>query len=164
MLYQAVYKEKNAVAIRYPRGGEGEKPDGYTYEKDNFNVFGNEDNEVCLVSYGREFVNCYKAMKETDNTYVIKLNRIKPIDSGVLSHLKNAKRILFFEEGIKSGGVGEAFAELLEENSVNAEFTHIAVDGEFVKQASVSSQIKKYGLDKDSIIDRINSDGKENKA
>ena len=164
MLYQAVYKEKTASAIRYPRGGEPEKPEGYSYDKDNFNVFGNEENETCLVSYGREFVNCYNAMQETENTYVIKLNRIKPLDKEVVSHLKNAKRILFFEEGIKNGGVGEAFAELLEENAVKAEFVHIAVDNEFVKQAPVPSQIKKYGLDKDSIINRINTDGKENQA
>ncbi len=103
-------------------------------------------------------------MQETENTYVIKLNRIKPLDKEVVSHLKNAKRILFFEEGIKNGGVGEAFAELLEENAVKAEFVHIAVDNEFVKQAPVPSQIKKYGLDKDSIINRINTDGKENQA
>ena len=157
MMYQAIYKEKKAVAIRYPRGSEGEKPEGYSYEKEAFSVFGDEDRDVCIVSYGREFNNCYAAMKECDNAYVIKLNRIKPIDESVVEHLKSAKRILFFEEGIKTGGVGEVFASLLEENGVNASFEHIAVNDEFVKQASVDKQIEMYSLDKDSVIKRVNT-------
>ncbi len=159
MLYQAVYKEKKAVAIRYPRGGEAEKPEGYSYEKDSYNVFGDENAKTCLVTYGREFDSCYKAMLETEDVYVIKLNKIKPIDSSVISHLENAERILFFEEGIKTGGVGEIFAAMLEENGIKAEYEHIAVPDEFIKQASVSAQLKKYGLDKDSVIDRIKNNG-----
>ena len=164
MLYQAVYKHDKAVAIRYPRGCESEKPEGYTYEKDSFNVFGNEENGICLVSYGREFAKCYEAMQKCENVYVIKLNRIKPIDSAVIEHVKNADRILFFEEGIKSGGAGEVFASMLEENSVKAQFEHIAVNDEFVKQAEVPAQLKKYGLDTDSVINRINGNGEENQA
>ena len=159
MMYQAIYKESNAVAIRYPRGGEGTKPESYAYEKEPYKVFGDESKDVCIVTYGREFVNCYEAMLESDSAYVIKLNRIKPLDNSVIEHVKNAKRILFFEEGIKSGGVGEAFAELLEENGIVSQYEHIAVPDEFVKQASVASQLKKYGLDKESVLNRINSNG-----
>ena len=159
MLYQAIYKEKNAVAIRYPRGSETEHIDGYSYNKDNFNVFGNENKKVCLVSYGREFINCYKASQELDNAFVIKLNRIKPLDSEVCNHLKGAEKIYFFEEGVKSGGVGECFAAMLEENGVSADFEHISVGDDFVKQAEVSSQVKKYKLDTQSIIDRVRGNG-----
>lgn len=164
MLYQAVYKSDRAVAIRYPRGPEPEMPEGYEYKKDAYNVFGDENNEICLVSYGREFINCYKAMLETENTFVVKLNRIKPLDETVTAHLKNAKRIIFAEEGIKTGGVGEVFASFLEESGINADFEHIAVNDEFVKQADVPSQLRHYQLDKDSLISRINSNGKENQA
>ena len=159
MLYQAVYKSDKAVAIRYPRGPEPEKPEGYEYEKDAYNVFGDENNSTCLVTYGREFINCYNAMLETEDTFVIKLNRIKPLDETVTEHLRNAKRIIFAEEGIKSGGVGEVFASLLEVSGIKAEFEHIAVNDEFIKQADVSSQLRRYKLDKDSIIDRINNNG-----
>ena len=64
----------------------------------------------------------------------------------------------FFEEGIKSGGVGEHFASLLAENSVKAEYRHIAVTDEFVKQAPVKSQFKKYHLDTQSIINEVNNE------
>ena len=155
MLYQAVYKEKQAVAIRYPRGSESRHIEGYTYNKDNFNCFGDENKEVCLVSYGREFIKCFEASQELDNTYCIKLNKIKPLDKSVCEHLRSAKRIIFCEEGIKTGGVGECFAAMLSENGITAPFEHICVEDEFIKQAEVSAQVKKYKLDKQSIIDRI---------
>ncbi|MBQ9532067.1 MAG: 1-deoxy-D-xylulose-5-phosphate synthase [Eubacterium sp.] len=160
MFYQAAYKEKNAVAIRYPRGSEGEKPEGYQYNKENYNVFGDKKSaKNVIITYSREFCECYKAYEKLieehkENVCLIKLNRIKPIDETVIEHLKNAKKIVFAEEGIKNGGVGECFASLLEEKQVKAEFVHIAVDG-FVKQASVSSQIKKYHLDCDSIVEEV---------
>lgn len=159
MMYQAAYKEDGACAIRYPRGGEADKPEGYEYKKENYSVFGDENSDIAIVTYSREFSECYKAfekLKENDKSvFLVKLNKIKPLDESVAEHLTNAKRIIFAEEGIKCGGVGEAFAALLEEKGVNAEFGHIAVDDEFVKQASVKSQFAKYGLDCDSIVELI---------
>ncbi len=157
MLYQAVYKEQTAVAIRYPRGCECNMPDGYKYEKENYSVFGNDNNENCIITYGREFENCYNAMKSLDNTFLIKLNRIKPIDSSVCNKLIKAKNIFFYDEGIKTGGVGECFAAMLEENGINANYHHISIEDEFVKQAEVSAQLRKYKFDTNSIIEKVNS-------
>ena len=165
MMYQAAYKEKNAVAIRYPRGSEGEKPDGYEYGKENYSIFGDENAKTAIVTYSREFVECYKAYEHLSDAFVIKLNKIKPIDESVCVHLKKAKNILFAEEGIKSGGVGECFAALIKENGINANFRHIAVEDEFVKQASVKSQLKHYKLDSESIIKEVELlNGKQNQT
>ena len=38
MLYQAIYVDPGAVAIRYPRGGEPNPPEGYQYEKEPFRI------------------------------------------------------------------------------------------------------------------------------
>lgn len=156
MMYQAAYKEEKAVAIRYPRGGQALLPGNYKYEKHAFDVIGDGSNDICLVTYGRETEPCCKALKECDNAFVLKLNKIKPLSSEIADVLKNTKKIFFLEEGIKSGGVGECFAELLLENGVNAEYRHICINDEFVKQASVDSQLKKYCLDAQSVIDIVN--------
>ena len=103
-------------------------------------------------------MNVYDALGELDNTFAIKLNRIKPINPNVLDLLKNVKTVYFFEEGIKSGGVGECFGSMLAESDVTAKFRHICIEDEFIKQASVESQLKKYRLDKESIIDIVNQD------
>lgn len=158
MMYQAAYRENHAVAIRYPRGGQGKIIDGYKYERADFDTFGDTNAEKCIVGFGREFLNVYDALGELDNTFAIKLNRIKPINLNVLDLLKNVKTVYFFEEGIKSGGVGECFGSMLAESDVTAKFRHICIEDEFIKQASVDSQLKKYRLDKESIIDIVNQD------
>ncbi|MCI6253733.1 1-deoxy-D-xylulose-5-phosphate synthase [Eubacterium coprostanoligenes] len=158
MMYQAAYRENHAVAIRYPRGGQGKIIDGYKYERADFDTFGDTNAKKCVVSFGREFLNIYDALGELDNTFAIKLNRIKPINPNVLDLLKNVKTVYFFEEGIKSGGVGECFGSMLAESDVTAKFRHICIEDEFIKQASVESQLKKYRLDKESIIDIVNQD------
>lgn len=158
MMYQAAYREQHAVAIRYPRGGEGKIIDGYTYERADYDVFGDTSAEKCIVGFGREFLNVYEALGELDNTFAIKLNKIKPINPNLTELLKNTKYVYFFEEGIKSGGVGECFGSMLAESDVSAKYRHICVEDEFIKQASVESQLKKYKLDKDSIINTVNQD------
>ena len=52
---------------------------------------------------------------------------------------------------------------MLEESGINAQYKHIAIDDEFVKQASVARQFIMYGLDKESIVKEV-SNGKENQA
>ena len=155
MMYQAIYKDKKAVAIRYPRGKECDKPEGYEYSKEPFSLFGDSSADNCIVTYGREFCQCYKALESFDNTFIIKLNRIKPIDADIIDAVRNTKRIFFFEEGVKDGGVGEHFGAMLSEYGVKAEYRHIAVEDGFVKQAPVASQLKKYKLDTASIISEV---------
>lgn len=156
MFYEGIYRTKGSVAIRYPRGAEGYMPSDYTYNHESFSVFGNTDMPNCIVTYGRQFSECYTAYEELENTFIIKLNKIKPIDRNVFESLTECERIFFYEEGIKSGGVGEAFAAMLAENGLNVSFKHIAINDEFVKQASVQSQLKHYRLDSNSIIEEIN--------
>lgn len=158
MMYQAAYKEEKAVAIRYPRGGQAALPEGYTYERHDFDVIGNSDLDKCIVTYGRETAPCCRAAEQSGDAFVIKLNKIKPISPDVINVLGNVKSLYFFEEGIKSGGVGECFADLLLEHSVNVKYKHICINDEFVKQAGVASQLKKYRLDEQSVLDIINEE------
>lgn len=155
MFYAAIYKIEGAVAIRYPRGNEGYKPEGYAYNHESYTVFGDVSGRNCIVTYGRLFSECYKAYEELEDTFIIKLNRIKPIDENVFSELKKCKTIYFYEEGIRSGGIGEVFASMLVENKIKADYKLTAIPDEFVKQASVSSQLKHYRMDSQSIIEEV---------
>ncbi|MCD7796907.1 MAG: 1-deoxy-D-xylulose-5-phosphate synthase [Clostridiales bacterium] len=155
MFYEAVYKINGAAAIRYPRGSEGGRPDGYIYEHNPFCVIGDDNKNICIVTYGRLFSQCYSAYEQLDNVFLIKLNMIKPIDTGVINNLKKCSKIYFYEESVRSGSVGECFGSMLAENNIECEYKHIAVDNEFISQASVESQMKKYHMDADSIISEI---------
>lgn len=158
MLYQAIYKEKNAVAIRYPRGTEDFRPADYSYCHEDFCVYGDSSAKKCLVTYGRLFSQCCMALEHLDDTFIIKLNKIKPIDKAVINYLKDCRRIYFYEEAVASGGIGQRFGSMLAQNGVTTGYKHVAINDEFVKQASVEDQLKHYGLDCDSIISEV-SDG-----
>ncbi len=163
MMKQAVYDEKYAVAIRYPRGTEDAIAGGIPYDKASYTVFGNTNAKKCIVTYGREFCECYKATKDDDSVFIIKLNKIKPIDKSVIDLLHNVDSIYFFEEGERTGSVGECFGSILAENNIKADYNHICINDEFVKQASVKSQLKTYHLDEQSVREILNNNyAKEN--
>lgn len=155
MLYESIYKTDGASAIRYPRGNERYMPENYEYNHQSYSVFGDGSADNCIVTYGRLFSECCQAYENLDNTCLVKLNKIKPIDESVVNELKLCKDIYFYEEGIRSGGIGETFASILLENNIKAEFHHIAVNDEFIRQASVDSQLKHYKMDCQSIIEEV---------
>ncbi len=155
MLYESIYKTDGASAIRYPRGNERYMPENYEYNHQSYSVFGDKSADNCIVTYGRLFSECCQAYENLDNTFLVKLNKIKPIDENVINELKLCKDIYFYEEGIRSGGIGETFASILLENNIKAEFHHIAVNDEFIRQASVDSQLKHYKMDCQSIIEEV---------
>ena len=66
-------------------------------------------------------------------------------------------RIYFFEEGMKNGGIAEHLMSAAVSAGFRGDYKITAVEG-FVKQASVNSQMKKYGLDTNSITEKIKND------
>lgn len=46
---------------------------------------------------------------------------------------------------------------MLAENNITASYKHISVTDEFVKQASVDSQLRAYKLDSASVISEVNN-------
>lgn len=161
MFYDGIYKEKGAVAIRYPRGKEMFRPDGYKYEHKNYDIFGIKDASVCIVTYGREFSNCAQTLEELEDVMLIKLNKIKPIDAEAVNAAAKCNVIIFAEEAVRSGGIGQSFAESLALIGYKGELRHICIDDEFVKQASVADQFRNYRLDMQSIIEEVeNAKGK----
>ncbi len=165
MFYEGIYKIKGAVAVRYPRGTQGELPVGYIYDHSPYTVFGDKNASKCMVTYGRLFSECYSALQELDDTFLIKLNKIKPISTAICDELTQCKKIYFYDEGIRTGGIGETFASMLMQRGMNVKFTHIAIDDEFVKQASVESQLRRYKMDRESIIEEVShGKGEKNKT
>lgn len=149
---------KNAIdspvpsAVRYPRGSECNM-DGYEAEDREFTVIGK--GETAVVTYGVTAGDAYKAVKELDNTALIKLNRIFPASDQLLNTLKAYKHLLFFEEGMRNGGISELLVSKLAECGFKGKVHITAVDGAFVPQAAISAARAKLGLDKESMIKTV---------
>ncbi len=148
MLKKAIYSNGVSV-VRYPRGGELKGCNDIPFTDEPFSVFGSGD--TAMISYGRVIANVLCAQKRLENTAVIKINRLSPIDKTLADKLKKYKRVFCFEEGIKNGGIGERIGSLIAENGLTCEYKKFAVDSCFVGPATVSSQLMKFQLDEDSI-------------
>jgi 1-deoxy-D-xylulose-5-phosphate synthase len=164
----ALYHEKDVVVVRYPRGGEPLLPPDFQPSFGSFDVYGDESAQTVIVTYGRCFsFACSAAVKLAElgtTVKILKLNRIKPIDSKALDVVSGAEQIFFFEEGVRSAGVGEKFALMLLESGCKATYNLTAVGDCFVEQATVKDQLEKYRLDEAGIISTVlGSDCNESK-
>lgn len=154
----AVYLEKGIAAVRYPKGEEtvtvGEA------DSDSY-LLKNNGSKKLAISYGRIIHNLYSVAG--DDTDVLKLVKIYPIDEEVKELCMNYSEIYFFEESSRSGGIGERLLSELYQRGYNGKFIITAVDG-FVKQASVSSCMEKYGLSENAMRKILEKAGSENRA
>jgi 1-deoxy-D-xylulose-5-phosphate synthase len=157
MMFRAMYKEPGSCAIRYPRGSEYELPSDFEVVDEDYCVYQDTDEkERIIITFGRLFSFACKASdelkKDSQNVSVLKLNKIKPISRDALEYALKFKKIYFYEEGIEAGGVGEQFAIMLADRKFKGSFKLKAVDETFVKPADVESQLKEFGLDRESMV------------
>ncbi len=156
-LKKAIYANKGLVAVRYPRGAE--KVDfNRNYISTEHLLIHNEKSDTLIITYGRIYNEAYKAQSllEADgiNCDILKLTQIYPIAQELIKEIKDYKRIVFFEEAQKNGGVSSVVGDMLVWKGYSGDYTRVAIDG-FVKQASVSSALSKYGLTCDKMADYI---------
>ncbi len=157
-LRNAIDNAINLTIIRYPRGGEITIPSNYSITNNDFDYFDNNSKKL-IVTYGRitaEVINAVEILKENGvNISILSLNKIKPICDDVYDITLKYVEVYFYEETIRSGSIGQSFADALFEKNYNGVYEHIAVDDAFVPHAPVGSLMKKYKLDRDSIIKKF---------
>ncbi|MBR4888417.1 MAG: 1-deoxy-D-xylulose-5-phosphate synthase [Clostridia bacterium] len=136
--------------VRYPRGKEGFRPDGFESSGSPWQLFG-ESSERILVTYGRTFsaaAEARKVLRDSGiNVQILKLNRIQPIDPAAVKVCLQAREVYFAEESVAEGSVGEHFAALLMKNDFNGRFVHRAVPNMFIPHAQPDAILHGFGLD-----------------
>ena len=155
----ALYRDPGPAAVRYPRGAEPELPDDFTVRDEAYSVYGDSAAPVALLTYGRLFATACQALGwlklEGIDACVYKLNRIKPLPEGLAEAAAAHEKLFFFEESLRSGGVGEHFAAALLERGYRGAFHLTAVPDEFVAQSTVARALEKYGLDCDGMVQTV---------
>ena len=157
-LRNTVNNASNLTVIRYPRGGETTIPSTYNITEKDFDYFDNNSSKL-IISYGRvtaEVINAIEQLKDKEMYIsIISLNKIKPIDDKVFYIALNHSEIYFYEESVRSGSIGQSFADGLFDRGYKGNYEHVAVDDTFVPHGTVKSLLKKYKLDADSIIEKF---------
>ena len=159
MLERCVHGEDRVYAVRYPRGKALYRPQGFVPSGRDFDVFGEPEAEICIVTYGRLFSYAAEAAEELKRDgircKVVKLNRIIPPDAESVRAAEACEKVFFFEEGIREGGVAEAFGSHLLQNGFSGGYFVRALDHGFVKHAPMLRILEKQGLDKDGMLRMI---------
>lgn len=144
---------KNEISVvRYPRGTENNNYNGKI--SGDYTILSNNSDKV-IVTYGRIFANALDAQNSLGNVDVIKLNKIYPVSNELVNLLFNYKKIYFFEEGVLSGGVAEHIGAKLAEGNFSGKYHIQAIKNEFVGASSITSALKKYKLDRESMIEIV---------
>lgn len=154
-LKQALYHTDGIAAVRYPRGTE-DAP-AMALSGDWTHLAGG--NRVLLVSYGRQAAETERAAgflaargKPAD---LLVLNRINPIPEECLQIARKYPCVLFLEEGVLRGGIGEHFLAGLAESAYRGRMRIQAVEQPFLPQMELEAARKLCGLDADSIAGRV---------
>lgn len=153
-LSEALYNTDGIAAVRYPKGGES----GSVEPSVSWDWSGKRGGTLA-VSYGRLSANMTAAAREAsqrgESVDWLRLVRISPIPEEALRTSLSYKRVVFFEEGILQGGIGERFGAALLEMGYSGGFEVVGVDGQFVPAGTVAQQLELFGLDRASMSARL---------
>lgn len=153
-LSEALYNTDGIAAVRYPKGGES----GSVEPSVSWDWSGKRGGTLA-VSYGRLSANMTVAAREASQRGEpvdwLRLIRISPIPEEALRTSLSYKRVVFFEEGILQGGIGERFGAALLEMGYSGGFEVVGVDGQFVPAGTVAQQLELFGLDRASMAARL---------
>jgi 1-deoxy-D-xylulose-5-phosphate synthase len=157
-LYDAIYGADGPAAVRYPRCCEYGIPEDFTPAYGSFDLYG-KGGDVLIVTYGRLFSEAAAALAKISGkgigASILKINRIKPIAQNCFDIASRFKTVLFFEEGIQSGGIGEHFGIVLNELGFDGKFRLFAIKDAFVEHGGVTELLSKFGLDSRSIAETV---------
>ncbi|MCM1299566.1 MAG: 1-deoxy-D-xylulose-5-phosphate synthase [Firmicutes bacterium] len=146
-LYKAMYICKGIAAVRYPKGASTHVKERAGYDVRHFTNKG----KALIITYGRVSNYAYEAAK-TVQADVLQLVKIYPIVEKSVEIAENYNKIVFFEEGIRSGGIAEKFSSELMKSGWKGQFIINAVENRFVSYSETDKQLAKFQLDTEGII------------
>ena len=154
MLDRAVNEIKGPVAIRYPRGGEGD------YKEDSGRqnlVVLREGADITLCAYGTMINNVLDAAEilheQGIEARVVKINAISPLyDRDMREVIGKTKAMLVAEECAGVGCMGQRMAAILGWNKISPERLELCNLGKaFPAQGTVEELYREFGLDAESL-------------
>ncbi len=149
-LKTAVYDTSGIAVVRYPKGCEykANLPQAGDF------AYSGRKRKTLAISYGRIAAWLDEAAQEAGADW-LRLLKIVPLPRKTAEIAMAYDRVVFFEEGIISGGIAERLCCEMAERGYKGTFEIVGVDGEFVPAASISEQLKMFGLDKESMAEKL---------
>ena len=115
--------------------------------------------EILLVSYADELEDLLEAADQlnaaSQNADVLKLVKLYPFTGKLIDAVSKYKIVLFAEECVAAGGIGEHLAYALQQNGWNGRFLHCAVRTACLPHATVPQIKQCTGLDAADIVQAV---------
>ena len=147
-------------AIRYPRGGEQAVLAQYGCSGEDYDILVKSPGaKAVLVGYADEvedlLLACKKITQSGEKCDVLKLVKIFPFTEKLIDALMDYEIILFAEECVAWGGIGEHLACCLQQKGWKGLFRHCAVTTAALPHASVPQIKQQTGLDADDLARQV---------
>lgn len=157
---RAAYEYDGPVYMRFGRLAVpviNDRPD-YKFEFGKGIVL-REGKDVTIIATGLPVCNCLEAAEKLAadgiDAKVINIHTIKPLDEElVLAAAKETGRVVTVEEHSVIGGLGSAVCDVLSEKAPT-KVLKIGINDVFGESGPALELIKKYGLDADSIYEKV---------
>ena len=156
----AAYEYEGPVYMRFGRAAVpviNDKPD-YKFEIGK-GVTLREGKDVTIIATGILVANCLEAAEKLAadgiDAEVINIHTIKPIDADlIVASAQKTGKVVTAEEHSVIGGLGGAVAEVLSEKAPTKQL-RIGINDTFGESGPAAELVKKYGLDADSIYEKV---------
>lgn len=157
---RAAYEHEGPVYLRFGRLAVpviNDRPD-YKFELGKGVVL-REGKDVTIVATGLPVSNCLEAAEKLAadgiDAKVINIHTIKPLDEElIIEAAKETGKVVTVEEHSVIGGLGSAVCDVLAENAP-VKVMKIGINDTFGESGPAVELLKKYGLDTDSIYEKI---------
>ena len=158
LMFTAQLPDKGPFVIRYPRGGGVLQDWRCPLEEIKVGTGRklHDGKEAAVLSIGPIGNDVAEAVKDLDVAHY-DMRFLKPIDETILQEVaERFQRIITVENGVKTGGLGSAVLEWMNDHGYHPEVIRLGMpDTDFVEHGSVPELQKIVGLDKESIIKAI---------
>ena len=149
-------------AIRYPRGGEDAVLAEYPCTGAEYDFLRKADDAtIVLIGYADEMSELLRAATLLKNQNVecsiLKLVKIYPFTDKLLEEMMKFKLVMFAEECVATGGIGEHLECALCQKGWNGKFVHAAVRELRLPHASVAQIRQATGLDAEHLVRTVHA-------
>ncbi len=159
MLRWAVEDCGGPVAVRYPRGGDGSYV-GSAWDPGSGLVCHRQGRDAAILTYGTLVNNALAAAEllaeQGIEISVLRLTRLNPLPIDALeAALCGFRHLLIAEEAIRGAGIQDAVSHQLRERVPECDVSGVDLGGEFVPHGSVAKLYETYGLDSQSLANKL---------
>ena len=158
LMYTAQLPEKGTFVIRYPRG-KGVLVDWRCPLEEVEVGTGRkirDGKDVAILSIGPVGNTVEAALDEMENAAHYDMRFLKPLDENLLEEIgQRFSRIITVEDGVRTGGMGSAVLEWMNDHGYHPQITRLGLPDEFVEHGTVKELQHIVGIDKEGILKEL---------